>query len=282
MGKRIKKIDSKEVGLEIGLLIFKFFLKSEYLHYGLFNNNLETDISNLAKAQQNYAELLISQIPAGTKKILDVGCGSGKTAQELIKRGYEVDCVSPGKILTAHARELVGEKAQIFQAKFEDLNTSKTYDMIMFSESFQYIPMESSFSNSLKFLNPGGHIMICDFFKTDTQGHSPMGGGHFHSEFLEVIKKFPIIEVTSKDITKETAPTIDLVNALSMEVIFPAYNLIFLLAEDRFPWVTKLIKWKYKKKLEKIQNKHFKGERSGKSFMKFKTYRFYLFKKKDH
>ncbi|HXA01478.1 MAG TPA: class I SAM-dependent methyltransferase, partial [Cytophagaceae bacterium] len=251
MSKKIKKVDSKEVGLEIGLLIFKFFLKSEYLHYGLFSDNLETDITNLAKAQQNYAELLISNIPADTKKILDVGCGSGKTAQELIKRGYEVDCVSPGKILTAHARGLVGDKAQIFQTKFEDLNTNKTYDMVMFSESFQYINMESSFTNALKFLNPGGHIMICDFFRTEAAGNSPLGGGHSYKEFLEVIKKFPIQEVTSKDITKETAPTIDLVNILSMEVIFPAYNLAFLLAEDRFPLVTKMVKWKYKKKLEK-------------------------------
>jgi hypothetical protein len=33
---RQKKVDSKEVALEIELLIFKFFLKTEYLHYGMF------------------------------------------------------------------------------------------------------------------------------------------------------------------------------------------------------------------------------------------------------
>jgi cyclopropane fatty-acyl-phospholipid synthase-like methyltransferase len=277
MGKRVKKVDSKEVGLDIGLHFFKFFLKTEYLHYGLFNNGLATDITNLAKAQQNYADFLHSNIPQGTKTILDVGCGSGKMAQELLKHGYEVDCVSPGKILTEHARGLLGNQSHIFQNKFEDVKTEKKYDLILFSESFQYIPMESSFSNALKFLNPKGHIMICDFFKTDAEGNSPLGGGHFFREFQEVVKKFPVTLVKEQDITHETAPTMDLVNSMSMEVLFPIWNLIFLLGEDRFPWIVKLVKWKYKKKLDKMQNKHFKGERSGKNFIIYKTYRFYLF-----
>lgn len=280
MGKKNRKVDSKEVGLEIGLIFFKHFLKTEYLHYGLFTNGLETDIANLAKAQQNYADFLMENIPAGTKTILDVGCGSGKFASELIKKGFQVDCVSPGTILTNHARGILGDKVKIYQSKFEDVNTDKKYDLILFSESFQYIPMNNSFTNGLNALNPGGHIMVCDFFQTDAEGKSPLGGGHKFSEFNEVIKKFPVQLIKEQDITKETAPTIDLVNSLSMEVLLPIYNLIFLLVEDRFPWVAKFIRWKYKKKLDKMQNKHFRGERNGKNFVKYKTYRFYLFQKK--
>jgi 2-polyprenyl-3-methyl-5-hydroxy-6-metoxy-1,4-benzoquinol methylase len=279
MGKKNRKVDSKEVGLEIGLIFFKHFLKTEYLHYGLFSDGLETDIANLAKAQQNYADFLMSNIPAGTKTILDVGCGSGKFASELIKNGYTVDCVSPGSILTNHARGILGNKANIFQSKFEDVKTDKKYDLILFSESYQYIPIDSSMGNALNFLNPNGHIMVCDFFRTDAPGKSPLGGGHDFKEFQEKIKNFSVKIIKEKDITKETAPTIDLVNSLSMDVILPIYNLIFLLVEDRFPWVAKFIKWKYKTKLDKMQNKHFKGERSGANFMKYKTYRFYLFQK---
>jgi SAM-dependent methyltransferase len=277
MGKKNRKVDSKEVGLEIGLIFFKHFLKTEYLHYGFFSNGLQTDISNLAKAQQNYADFLISNIPQGVKSILDVGCGSGKFASELIARGYKVDCVSPGTILTNHAKGILGDKARIFQSKFEDLKSENKYDMILFSESFQYIPMDRSFGNALNSLNPGGYIMICDFFKTDAPGHSPLGGGHSFKEFNDIVPTFPVKLIKEQDITQETAPTIDLVNSLSMEVLLPIYNLVFLLLEDRFPWVAKFIRWKYKKKLEKIQNKHFKGERNGKNFAKYKTYRFYLF-----
>ena len=58
MAKRIKKVDSKEVGLEIGLHVFKFFLGTEYLHYGYFVDGLEPAVANLKKAQENYAEMV--------------------------------------------------------------------------------------------------------------------------------------------------------------------------------------------------------------------------------
>jgi SAM-dependent methyltransferase len=276
---RKRKVDSKEVGLEIGLILFKYFLNSEYLHYGLFSDGLPTEVSNLAQAQINYAEFLKSKIPPEVNSILDVGCGSGKFAQELINSGYQVDCVSPGTILTEHARRILIGNTEIFQCKFEDISTEKKYDLILFSESFQYIKMDASFTNSLKFLNPEGHIMICDFFKTDAEGISQLGGGHNFQQFKEVVKNYPLKLVEEKDITEETAPTIDLVNKLSLEVIMPVYHLLFMLMEDRFPLLAKFIKWKYKKKLEKIQNKHFKGERTGKNFKHFKIYKFYLFQK---
>jgi SAM-dependent methyltransferase len=278
---RVKKIDSKEVGLEIGLLIFKFFLKTEYLHYGYFSNGLGADVTNLAKAQQNYAELLLSKIPEGVKTILDVGCGSGKFASELLKVGYQVDAVSPGVILTNHARGLIGDKGTIYQSKFEKLDLDKKYDLILFSESFQYIPIDDAFTKALGLLNPGGHIMICDFFKTDPEKQSLLGGGHEYDEFVEKQKAFPLTLKDELDITNETAPTIEIVNQLANQVISPVYNLVFLLGEDRFPLLVKLVKWKYRKKLEKMQKKHFSGARNGENFKKYKKYMFYLYQKKD-
>ncbi|HVD97320.1 MAG TPA: class I SAM-dependent methyltransferase [Cytophagaceae bacterium] len=278
MSKKNRKVDSKEVGLEVGLILFKYFLNTEYLHYGYFSDGLATEVQNLSKAQINYAEFLKGNIPAGVKTILDVGCGSGRFALELSNSGYKLDCVSPGTILTDHARKLLGDRCHIFNSKFEDVVTDKKYDMILFSESFQYINMDSAFTNALKFLNPGGHIMICDFFKTDPENKSMLGGGHQYHEYLEVIKKYPITELKSQDITKETAPTIDLVNKLSSEVIHPIYNLLFMLLEDRYEWIAKFIRWKYKKKLEKMERKHFQGQRNGENFMKYKKYMFYLYK----
>jgi 2-polyprenyl-3-methyl-5-hydroxy-6-metoxy-1,4-benzoquinol methylase len=279
MSKKNKnyKVDSREVGLELGLRVYKFFLKSEYLHYGYFKDGLETDISNFKTAQDNYAELIFSHIPEGVKTILDVGCGSGKTAEQLVSKGYSVDCVSPGQILTAYAKNMLGDKVNFFQCRFEDLNTDKKYDLVLFSESFQYIPMDKGIPGALKLLNPGGHIIASDFFHTDKEGMSKLGGGHDYITWLEIKASFPIKTLVEKDITAETSSTIDLVNQLNAEVLKPVWNSAWALGEDRFPFIIKLVRKLYRKKLDKMENKHFTGQRNGEMFRKYKKYMFYLF-----
>ena len=271
------KIDSKEVGLELSLRLFKFFLKSEYLHYGYFIDGLEADAVNLGKAQDKYAELLFSHIPQGTRTILDVGCGSGKTAQQLLAKGFTVDCVSPGKILTAYARQMLGDSVEFFQCKFEDIKTDKKYDLVLFSESFQYIPMDKSIPGALALLNPGGHIMVSDFFSTDPEGRSMLGGGHDYRQWLEIRDSFGVITLVEKDITVETSLTIDVVNQFNTEVLKPVWTSAWALAEDRFPNIIKIVRKLYKKKLNKMENKHFSGQRNGELFRKYKKYMFYLF-----
>jgi len=275
--KKNRKIDSKEVGLELSLRLTKFFLKTEYLHYGYFIDGLESDAANLKKAQENYAELIFSHIPEGTKTILDVGCGSGKTAQQLVAKGYKVDCVSPGQILTAYARQMLGDSVEFFQCKFEDIKTDKKYDLVLFSESFQYIPMDKSIPGALELLNPGGYIIASDFFSTDPEGKSKLGGGHDYNDWLKFKDSYPVITLVEKDITAETSLTIDIVSQLNKEVLNPVWNSGWALAEDRFPTVIKIVRKFYKKKLSKIENKHFTSQRNGELFRKYKKYMLYLF-----
>ncbi|MCK9400413.1 MAG: class I SAM-dependent methyltransferase [Bacteroidales bacterium] len=275
--KKNHKVDSKEVGLELGLLVFKFFLKTEYLHYGYFIDGLEADAANLKKAHENYAELLFSHIPKGTKTILDVGCGSGKTAQQLLAKGFKVDCVSPSQILTAYAKKLLGDKVDFFQCKFEDIITDKKYDLVLFSESFQYIPMDKSIPRALELLNPGGYIMVSDFFNADPDGKSKLGGGHDYYQWLKFKESYAIKTLVEKDITAETSLTIDIVNQLNTEVLKPVWTSAWALGEDRFPAIIKFVRKFYKKKISKMENKHFTGQRNGELFRKYKKYMFYLF-----
>jgi 2-polyprenyl-3-methyl-5-hydroxy-6-metoxy-1,4-benzoquinol methylase len=276
MFRKTKKIDSKEVGLDVGLMVFKFFLKTEYLHYGYFTPEMEIDIANLKKAQENYFKLLLDHIPAGVKSILDVGCGSGKTAEELLLRGFHVDCVAPGKILTEYAKNKLGDRSTIFNNKFEEVEPNKKYDLILFSESFQYIPMDISIPRALSMLHPGGHVMVCDFFKTGVPG-SLLGGGHPFKEWQELKKNFPLKTLVEIDITENTAPTIEITHQFKQSVLKPIWKDLFLLAEDRFPLLLKFIKWKYRKKLIKMETKHFSGLVKGETFKIYKKYMFYLF-----
>ena len=81
----------------------------------------------------------MADIPPGVRSILDVGCGAGNTAHKLLDRGYEVDCVSPNAWLTTEARRLLGTRARVFESKFENLTLDRTYDLILFSESFLFM-----------------------------------------------------------------------------------------------------------------------------------------------
>lgn len=274
-----KKIDSKEAGLVMGLVFGKYFFNTKDMHYGYWPEGLSVNIANLTLAQENHSNLIISNIPAGVKTILDVGCGAGSLAKRLLEKNYSIDCVSPSALLAGEALKVLGNKCGIFESKYEDLRTDKKYDMVIFSESFQYINLPKAIEQSLSFLNPGGHVMICDFFQTDAKGESALGGGHKLKEFYDIIARYPLAKINDTDITKQTAPNIELVDDMLQKVLFPIWTLLFDFIDGRHPFLSKILKWKFKKKIEKINKKYFSGERNAKNFELFKSYRLMLYKK---
>ncbi len=279
MGKP-KKVNSREVGLEIGLVFGKYFLGMEHLHYGYWTDGLEVNIHNLSQAQKNYSGFLLSHIPEGTKTILDVGCGNGRFALELINKGYKVDCVSPSSILTGHAQNILRGKSHIFECYYEDLETENRYDLILFSESFQYINLEKALQKSLRLLNKEGYLLICDFFKTNAEGKSMLGGGHRLVKFYDLISQYSFHPIKDIDITKETLPNLKVVSDFFEEVGNPIWDLVLYFLNNNYPLFSRFLQWKYKKKIEKIERKYFSGGRNAENFSIFKSYRLLLYKKK--
>lgn len=277
----VKKVDSKEIGLEIALIAGKYFLKSDDLHYGLWPEGLEVRLANLPEAQANHSSLIISHIPDGAKTILDVGSGSGAFARQLIEMGYQVDCVSPSVLLARHVREMLEDRGRVFECRFEDLETEKTYDLILFSESFQYVKLSTALDKSLALLNPGGSLLICDFFKTDAPGKNVHGGGHRLTRFYEVIAGRPFKLIEDIDITSQAAPNMTIINDVLMNVGHPVWDLIFRYLDSNFSYVSRFVHWKYKGKLDKIDRKYFSGERNAENFSLFKSYRLLLYQKES-
>ncbi|HUW19423.1 MAG TPA: class I SAM-dependent methyltransferase [Sedimentisphaerales bacterium] len=277
--ERAKKHLSREVGLEIGSICGKYFLKLEDLHYGYWTDGLEVDISNLHIAQENYSKFLISHIPEAVKTILDVGCGTGGLARRLVEMGYEVDGVSPSPFFAAQGRDLLGGQTNIFECRYEELQTQKRYDLALFSESFQYLGMETALEKTCRFLNPGGYMLICDVFSKDIEGKGLQRGGHKLSKFRQVMTKYPFEPVEDLDITEETAPTIDIMGDVLRNVGEPIFHLGLRFLADRYPVAFKFLRWKYGKQVNKMREKYFNGDRTGETFKNFKSYRLVLCRK---
>ncbi|MFH1902700.1 MAG: methyltransferase domain-containing protein [Candidatus Omnitrophota bacterium] len=278
MHKR-KRIDSKEIGLELALIFGGYFLKTEDLHYGYWTGDLDLNLSNLSRAQENYSNFIISHIPKNVKTVLDVGCGAGRFAHRLTNLGYQVDCVSPSPLLTERARSLLKNNSRIFECRYEQLRSERPYDLILFSESFQYVDMEKALQKSGKLLNDAGHLLICDFFKTEAEGKSFLGGGHRLTQFYDVIQRHPFELVENIDITGETAPNLDLENAFLVNCGFPVWKLALRFLDDRHSLLVKFLRWKFRTKIKKINQKYFAGARNAQQFATFKTYRLFLYKK---
>ena len=279
MSKR-KKVDSKEVGLELGLVLGRYFLKTDDLHYGYWPEDLEADVVNFPKAQKNYSDFIFSHIPDNVHRILDVGSGSGNFAKRLIEKKYLVDCVSPSKYLTNQIREKLGDSANIFPCIYEEVQTDERYDLILFSESFQYIKIKEALDKSLSLLNNKGYVLICDFFKTDTEGKSPLGGGHSLSKFQEILSQFSFEEIENIDITKETAPTIQILDDFLSKVGFPFRDMLSRYFQSNYSGFTKFLNWKFKDRFEKIDRVYFSGSMNSGAFRKYKSYRLFLYRKK--
>jgi len=274
-----KKVDSREIGLEMGLLLGRFFQNSEDLHYGYWPEDLEVQFSNFSKAQSNHSEYIIANIPENTKSILDVGAGAGGLASKLVAKGHSVDCVSPSEFLSNKIAEKLGENSEVFRCKYEDLNTNKKYDLIIFSESFQYINVEIGLKKSTELLNETGHMLICDFFRTDTEGKNPLQAGHNLTKFYETIENTDFENIRDNDITHETAPTIQILDDFLSECLKPLTQLGSKYLIGNYPRFMKLLKWKFSKKFDKLDRTYFSGLINTDAHMKYVNYRLLLYKK---
>lgn len=275
------QVSSQKIGLDIGLVIGRFFMGSEDLHYGYWPNGKDASVQNFAHAQDSHSKLIMDHIPEKTNSILDVGGGSGNLALKLLDNGYSVDCVIPSEFLAEQAKAKLGNESVIHICGFEQIPTTKTYDLIIFSESFQYVKMDESLHKVGDIISSVGHLLICDFFRRDVPGKSPMGGGHSWQGFKDTISTLPFQQVTDLDISEETAPTIDLLDQFCQDVLMPISEMSGSYLQYKYPYLTKLLNWKLKKRIEKIRRTYLSGELNGDSFKKFKTYRLLLYKRKS-
>jgi SAM-dependent methyltransferase len=212
------KLDTRAIGLDVGLSFIRWLTGAENLHYGLWTG-LAPSAANLRAAQDAYTEKLFALLPEGRPlRILDIGGGAGETAKKLLALGHAVEIVVPSPFLAARCRENA-PAAKVHECTFQDFAGGGRFDLCLFSESFQYIPMETALSKSLGLLAEGGRIVIADCFRTEAyrgrqaEGPKP-GGGHNLVAFRAAVEGVPLSIESEEDITEAVAPSIDVEQGL--------------------------------------------------------------------
>ncbi|MBF90116.1 MAG: hypothetical protein CMG75_10795 [Candidatus Marinimicrobia bacterium] len=272
------KVNSKEVGLEIGLLLARFFLDSEDLHFGYWPEGSKTGFLTFPEAQSRHSDLIFKNIPDNVDSILDVGAGSGELAKKLSAKGFKVDCVSPSSFLSDSIESKLTAESKLFRTTLENLDTENRYDLILFSESFQYVKLEKGIEQCVRLLNKDGYLLICDFFQLGKNEPSPLRGGKKLDRFFETIGKFPFHQVKDLDITRETAPTIEILDNFLTKFLKPTTTLSGKYLFSNYPLIYRMIKWKMHRRLDKIKRVYLSNKITGESFIKHKSYRLFLYK----
>ncbi|MBS0220413.1 MAG: class I SAM-dependent methyltransferase [Proteobacteria bacterium] len=131
----------------------------DYMHYGYW----ETATKTIVEAQENLADLMKSHIPFDIGRILDSGCGLGRTTWDLADKGFDIVGISPDRSLILEAQQKYPQIADRFIcSSFERYEVTTKFDLIFFQESSQYIDVKRLFQKCAALLQLRGFVLICD------------------------------------------------------------------------------------------------------------------------
>jgi len=217
-----KNKPSRHQDLDLFARIFRVFADTPWLHYGLWLPEETPSMPKLRQAQERYVDKLVALLPPAPASVLDIGGGTGAMAGRLHSLGYDVEMLTPSEVQVGIAREELGEKVQVHLSRLEEFATGRKFDVCLFSESFQYMPMSVSLPKAKSMLTPGGRVVIADCFRSENyKGGRQIGGGHRFTNLASAAVEAGFRIVSDEDVTAMAAGTILLDQRVYREVIAP-------------------------------------------------------------
>lgn len=255
----------------------------EHLHYGFFGPGINRDLTHLPVAQDAYAKHVIAAMPPDAHRIFDVGCGTGGIARLLVEAGKDVVSLAPDPFLTSRTQEATRGKARTITDFYENVSPTShealaaPFDLILMSESCQYVSPREAWSQHRRFLRPGGQVLISDFFKIRPVDAPHISkSGHPLDAFLTTARDFGFNLIRQEDITDAVAPTMDIYQDVLTQRVVPVVLALGEIVQRRFPRLYRLIAWKYGDKVEILLKKYQSQDAA--TFRKYKSYQLLLFR----
>lgn len=195
---------------------------SSHLHYGYWepipSSTEELTITKLRAAQDAYAKHLISFLPDNIQTVLDVGCGNGDNAVAMIEKGLKVEGLAPDPLQQANFLERTEGKALFHVDTFQEfvLNPQKysaqlNYDLVLFSESTQYMSPEAIAEGSAILATSGSYVLLADMLRKDAGYKEGMFSNCLVNEDLhKAMLKSGFKLIKTDDISAHIAPTLDI------------------------------------------------------------------------
>lgn len=263
------------------LKFYSDVLGLEHLHYGIWDADEELTLANLKIAQERYQQAIIDLLPptsvAQPVRVLDVGCGTGELSMRLKAKGYEVEGLSPD---VNHIDSYAEKTGQPFHhCVFEEFKPTKTYDVVIMSESCQYIALDALFPVLDQCLTEDGQWVVVDYFVLDGVSGTMAKSGHTYTRFQRAVSFSKLTMDYDRDITEATLKTLDFAASL-VNRGQTALGLLKQRIDQRSFVLSKLvglILWLARKEIAKLEENRVLIDSD--QFRAAKTYRLMRFKR---
>ncbi|RJQ77829.1 class I SAM-dependent methyltransferase [Pseudonocardiaceae bacterium YIM PH 21723] len=122
-----------------------------------------------------YQRLLLREVPAGSDRVLDVGCGTGALASRLAERATAVDAldIDPDMIDTARRRVPGNVRCLLADAMEHPLEASG-YDAIVSLTTLHHLPLEPALRRLSAAVRPGGVLAVVAMPRIDLPRDLPV------------------------------------------------------------------------------------------------------------
>lgn len=230
---------------------------SNYLHYGYWEPlptyGEELTLTRLRVAQESYAAKLFSFIPEGTKTVLDVGCGIGGNAAYLCDRGFSVEGLAPDALQQERFIQNTNGQVPFYLTRFEDFHSSNSYDLVLLSESSQYIAVDDLAQGAACLLSNGGYLLVADMMRSNAEYREGIFSNcHIATELQATLMQAGFKLIKTEDISTHIVPTIDLCVDNFRTFGLTTVKYIADVVAIAVPPLHTLGRWAFKRWLEKL------------------------------